>query len=500
MTRFNSVSQTWPDPTPIPDGLLPVKTFDPDLLPASISPWALDIADRMQCPLDFIGISALAALGAVLGRKVAIRPKQKDCWACVANFWAMVIGKPGVMKSPAMEEAIKPLRRLPMKAAKTYAEAMKRFSGEAEFRELLKTEAKKKARRSKNPRAVIQEALSVELPEPPKARRYLSTDATYEKLGIILSENPLGTMIFRDELISLLRHLDKEEQAQAKSFFMTAWNGNDGYTFDRIVRGTTHIESVCLSVLGATQPGVLTDYIRGVHRAQRGCDGFIQRFGLLTWPNINPQWHHVDEWPDREARDNAWDVFEWLDQLTPESVKAEADRYHDVPFLRFDPNAQAVFNNWLAGLETLLRSGELTPALESHFGKYRKLIPALALINHLAEPGASGPVPEAAIRKAIRAAQYLETHARRVYASGMQNEATAAKAILTHIRKGDLKDGFTVRDVRRPQWSNLSDLEEIEAGLDLLSDYNWIAEKARKPGPAGGRPTKAFGINPACWR
>ena len=109
------------EPTPIPDGLLPVKTFDPDLLPASISPWALDIADRMQCPLDFIGISALAALGAVLGRKVAIRPKQKDCWACVANFWAMVIGKPGVMKSPAMEQAIKPPRRLEMKAAKAYA-------------------------------------------------------------------------------------------------------------------------------------------------------------------------------------------------------------------------------------------------------------------------------------------------------------------------------------------------------------------------------------------
>jgi Primase C terminal 2 (PriCT-2) len=52
----------WPEPTPLPGGLLPVDEFDPDFLPDAIAPWVMDIADRMQCPPDFVGIPAIVAL------------------------------------------------------------------------------------------------------------------------------------------------------------------------------------------------------------------------------------------------------------------------------------------------------------------------------------------------------------------------------------------------------------------------------------------------------
>ena len=38
----------WPAPKPLPAELLPVAQFDEGFLPRSISPWVLDIADRMQ--------------------------------------------------------------------------------------------------------------------------------------------------------------------------------------------------------------------------------------------------------------------------------------------------------------------------------------------------------------------------------------------------------------------------------------------------------------------
>jgi putative DNA primase/helicase len=53
----------WPDPHPLPDSLLPVASFDFDLLPERVRPWAADICERMQCPPDFVGVSAMAALG-----------------------------------------------------------------------------------------------------------------------------------------------------------------------------------------------------------------------------------------------------------------------------------------------------------------------------------------------------------------------------------------------------------------------------------------------------
>ena len=47
-------------------------------------------------------------------------------------------------------------------------------------------------------------------------------------------QNPNGVLAHRDELVSLLKTLDREEFAAARGFFLTAWNGKDRYTFDRI--------------------------------------------------------------------------------------------------------------------------------------------------------------------------------------------------------------------------------------------------------------------------
>jgi hypothetical protein len=492
--------EPWPQPKPIPDGLLPVAFFDPSFLPTAVAPWAVDIADRMQCPVDFVGISAVAALGSVLGRKIGVRPKQKDAWIGVSNFWAMIIGRPGILKSPSMDEALKPAHRLEMAARKVYAEAMGDFKFKSEFYELQKADAKKQARKGKSlSGATFEEVYPREMPEEPKARRYITNDTTYEKLGVILAENPTGVMVFRDELISLLYHLEKEDQVSARQFFMTAWNGNSGYTFDRMIRGTVYLAHACLSLLGATTPSALSEYMQAVHKTKTGGDGLIQRFGLLVWPDPKPQWRNVDRFPDSEARDAAWDAFERLDQLTPDAAGAESDRYEDLPFLRFDGRAQGVFNEWRADLEALVRSGSLIPALESHLAKYRGLVPSLALVVHLADQGA-GPIPEASVRKAINFVKYLETHARRAYASGTEAETSSAKAILAKIRKGDIKDGFRAREIQRSGWSNLSDRDDVQAGLDLLCDLDWLAAEARGPSAAGGRPSCIFRINPACLR
>lgn len=76
----------WPDPEPLPEGLAPVDPFNISFLPQSIGPWVEDIADRMQCPLDFVGIPVMTALGAVIGRKIGIRPQRYDTWTEVPNL------------------------------------------------------------------------------------------------------------------------------------------------------------------------------------------------------------------------------------------------------------------------------------------------------------------------------------------------------------------------------------------------------------------------------
>jgi putative DNA primase/helicase len=97
-----------------------VEPFIPGLLPPALRPWVMDIAERMQCPPDFTGAAAIVALGSAIGRRCGIRPKRHDDWTVVPNLWGAVIGRPGVLKSPAVEETLRPLRRLEAEAGEAH--------------------------------------------------------------------------------------------------------------------------------------------------------------------------------------------------------------------------------------------------------------------------------------------------------------------------------------------------------------------------------------------
>lgn len=333
-------------------------------------------------------------------------------------------------------------------------------------------------------------------PEAPKARRYVVNDTSYEALGEIMADNPNGVLAYRDELVSLPKGLDREEQAGARGFFLSAWNGTSSYTFDRIIRGKTHIEAACLSLLGSTQPGRLAEYVRRAVSGGAGDDGLIQRFGLLVWPDQNGDWKECDRWPDTPARETAWRTFDRLDELDIYAIGVQRDQFEALPFLRLDDQAQGLFSEWRADLEKRIRTFDIAPALESHLAKYRKLVPALAIIDHLADGGA-GPIGEKALTRALALAEYLETHARRTYGSGTAGEAATAKLILSQIRRGNLADGLTAREIQRKAWSGLTDNEAIKAGLDLLADLDWIEPQTTE---TGGRPRVSYAINPRAFR
>jgi hypothetical protein len=193
----------------------------------------------MQCPPDFVAVASMAALGSALGRKIGIRPEQYTNWLEVPNLWACIVGRPGGMKSPAMGEALKPLQRLEVKAREENDLAMKAHAAAVEIFEIKKAHAQKKAKAALDKGQDISDILDLDAPEKPALKRYIVNDCTYEALGEILSANPNGVLAARDELVSLLKTLDREEYAAARGFFLTAWNGTAGYTFDGIIRGHT---------------------------------------------------------------------------------------------------------------------------------------------------------------------------------------------------------------------------------------------------------------------
>lgn len=493
------IAAQWPDPSPLPDALPPVQAFDTELLPEALRGWVADIAHRMQCPPDFPAVGALVALSSLIGARAVVAPKARDDWRVVPNLWGLIVGRPGVMKSPALGEVLKPLHRLEASERTQWQAAHEAWEIDCKVAELAAKQNEKQAaaQASKDPakaRALLQ---PMDCPAEPTARRYVVNDATVEKLGELLTVNPWGVLVYRDELHGLLCSMDRQGQEGARGFYLTGYDGNQGHAVDRIGRGESYIPRVCLAMLGGIQPGKLQSYVREAVAGGAGDDGLLQRFGLAVWPDVNREFVYVDRWPDTPARQAAWAVFERLAQLEPAS-DTEAEAW------RFSPEAQALFEEWLIPFETEIRGEELHPALVSHLSKYRKLIPALALIFALVDtPDSGGVIHERELIRALAWGEYLRSHAERIYAAAVIPETTGAQALLTKINAGKLCDGegvilesFEPWKVAVKHWAGLGTPDAVRKAADLLADYGWLARQTIPGGTKGGRPSDRYLIHP----
>jgi putative DNA primase/helicase len=258
------------------------------------------------------------------------------------------------------------------------------------------------------------------------------------------------------------------------------------------MRGEVILPNVCLSLLGGTQPGKISEFVRDANKGGSQDDGLLQRFGMAVWPDQDRGYTEVDRHPDSFARTKANEAFDRLANLTPEGVGATLEAFAKVPTLRFNEQAQVHFLEWLSDMEKELRSGELSPALESHFGKHRSLVPQLALICHVLD-GHSGPIGEASLFRAISWADHLREHAKRLYGAALQPEKEAARTLWKRIKMGKLGDRFSTRDAYRPQWTGLANATEVQGALAVLLDHNLVVHEVVK---TGGAPSEIWIVNP----
>jgi len=480
---------TLPEPLPSLPDVLP---FDYDYLPGGLRGYVKDISERMQCPPDFAAVAVFVMMATIVGRKVGIRPMRQNDWTVTCNLWGAVVGNSGVMKSPTLSAGLSPIKQLQAWAYDDFNNRMAEYAAQAEIAKLqksvAKTEVKKKLTENKS--ADVAALLKPDCGgDAPVLKRYMTNNASYEALGELLMENPNGLMVESDEIIGLLKQLDVGGQEVARSFYLTAADGDQPYTFDRIMRGKgLHIPALCLSIIGGIQPGVLAEYVRQATGGGAGADGLLQRFGLMVYPDISPDWKEVDRYPDAEAREAVNQLAERLDNLDPDSIGAEAGKFGGVPFLRFDDAAQSVFSEWRADLEPRVRSGEDHPSIVSHLSKYRKLIPSLALINHLCD-GGRGAVTLESLLRAIAFSEYLESHARRIYSYATRPDIDAAKTLLKRLHTGKLPTPFKGRDIYRAGWTGLDTPAKAHAAISLLQEYGHLSEELLE---TGGRSTSQF--------
>jgi putative DNA primase/helicase len=498
----------WGKPEPLHDELPPVPPLSKELLPVSLRQFAADISYRMQVPIDFPAAALILSLAGAVNRRATIQPKANDSgWIVVPNLWGGIVAPPGCLKSPVIQTATRPLNQIQSEWHKEFDIANADYSQvreEDELRHSAWKEDYKKATKSGRSGPERPFTYAIE----PVLRRVIVNDATFEMLHQIMSENPAGILVVRDELTGWLSQLDRAGREGERAFCLQAWNGDTGHDIDRIGRGTIHVEACCMSLMGGIQPGRLRSYLSDAIKDGPGNDGLMQRFQILVWPDIDPKWQYVDVCPDPILAAGTEGIFSRLISLDAASPLR----------FRFSPEAQELFVQWIGELEAKIRGADLHPALVAHLSKYRSLMPSLALLFELADlacfegfDGLRSATPHAVVtlEHAIQAAEwcdYLESHAQRVYSCAVSPQLRGARELLSHIKKKRLRsrdggfDWFSARDVYTKGWTGLDNPDAVRAAAAVLEDAAWVRSTRSDTGASGGRPSIRYEVNPEIWK
>lgn len=480
----------WPTPTPIKSVLPPVEKFVPELMPDAIRDFVMDVADRQQAPPDFVAVAALCAIAAVIGNRVRVRPKQHDDWEVVPNLWGALIGRPSTMKSSTMRSALAAIYAIQDAEREKWEKQNKAAKIEGALGVLEVKSNKQKAEKAlkvgnrEEARIILANVMddADELPCP----RIVVNDASVEKLGELLNENPRGLLLIRDELAGLLSKLERDEHQSERAFYLEAYSGGGAFTYDRIGRGTVHIKHCTLSIIGGVQPSRIAPIVRGAISGASN-DGFVQRMQMSVYPDDDFSWQYIDRKPDPAARLAYEKVFRDLHELAPGDTDNPA-------ILHFSPESQPLFRQWMEEINADARSGSLSSVLESHILKMPETVASLAVLFELIDGGRC-EVTEISMRRALDWADYLRSHASRLYALGETMAADGARLIVE--RRSHLPMPFTARDVHQKGWTGLADRTAVAAAIELLLATHHCREAGQHSSAAGGRPTTGYCWNPS---
>ena len=503
--KNNGEELPWPQRLTLPPLHAEAPSMPADLIPPAFRPWLTDEAARLGVCLEFLAVPAIVASGSLLGRSLTIRPKARDRWIVSPNLWGANVGRPSALKTPAQSAALTPLRRLVNEAFEDFKTVRDIAAARVQILEKRREGLLRKVASGKLADASAETMLRELEGEIAKAkasarrRRLTVNDSTVEALQEILSVNPRGILHVRDELSGWLRQLDRDGHEGDRPFFLEAYEGGlyGDFESDRIGRGNTRTVGPCVSMLGTIQPGRLDRLVRGAVAGRDGADGFLQRFQLLVWPDDPPS-RGEDREPDAGAFEEALRVFRALDSGTPATFGAEEED-GSPPFLRFAPDAQALFDDWQEVHYREIRADSLkeTPAFEEYLVKQRKTVPALALIFHAVAvvSGASAPgsVSADALDLAVNWGTFLRSHAEKVYACELRSNVAAALALAVKLEARAVPDGVTVNDLGERDWAGLEESALVHAALDVLEPLGWV-RRVLEPTP--GRTRTVVRVHP----
>jgi hypothetical protein len=470
------------DPVPSPESPSPaVPAFTPfpvAVLPEPIRGFVTEAANAIGCDASYIALPLLPGLASAIGNTCRIALKRG--WTEPAIVWTAIVGESGTAKSPALELALRPIRKRQHDAMKEHAEAMKQHADALAMHE--RDAANWKKSRSNTPPPAK--------PEAPIAERCWTDDVTTEALAVLLLQNPRGLLLARDELAGWLGSFDRYSQGGRGGTDAAKWLemfGGRPMVVDRKTGGTLYVPRAAVSIAGGVQPETLRRALGQEHRD----NGLAARLLLACPPRRPKRWTEADVNPDTEAAVSL--VFDRLFGLTPETDDDGDERPRTVTLADDGKRAWVAFYNAHAREQVDLCGDEAAA-----WSKLEGYAARLALVVHLTRWAAGDAtlrdpawVDEASVAAGVALARWFGNEARRVYAilSESDDDRETRRLVEWIERRGGT---VTARDLTHGVRAYRGDPDAAERALSALVEVGIGRWEADAHGPKGGRPAQRF--------
>ncbi len=414
------------------------EPFPVDALPLAFQRYVEHVSRIKACPPEYVAVPLLVAAGTTLGNAAHIR--LNSTWIEQPNLFAALIGDPGAKKTPAIQQAIRPVTRLQRALAQEYEKEAKRYKAEIEHWESL-------PKKERGPK-----------PEPPEYRHVIVNDVTIEKLAEVL-ESSKGVVLSHDELAAWVRAMDQYRGGKGsdRQHYLSMWSGATIKVDRKNNPVPVVVSSPCLGVVGGIQPEMLTELADTRGRN----DGFLDRL-LWSYPDpVNDVW--ID---DNDAEDG----IECLDQIFQSLYRtygtSDLSGKHIPLEVRFSAEAASVWAFWYAEHSSERNNGILPQNLGGPWAKMPSQLARITLILHMID-GSANFVSGETIGRAVRIVEYFKKHARKVFAELSESRGGADLRVLAALKGGvELSQTEIRRKVFRDHLSGeklralLYDLEE----------------------------------------
>ncbi len=422
--------------------LAPAPPFPLEALPPVARAFVAAGAEALGCPPDFIAPHLFAFVGAVAGntRKLRLKPG----FEVTPIFWEGVVGRPGTVKTPALNHARRPLDALQKEAWERYRAEVERWDGEK----------------------------ATERGSRPRPEHYFATDTTTEAVAWALTTSR-GLVVVHDELASWVGSFDAYKKGGDRPTWLSAWSGSP-LKPNRKTGEPIFVPDPVVCVLGGIQPDVLPTLVGEATRD----DGFIPRL-LLCWPDAEPQ-----PWSDAVVGEER--VREMLAVVRHLRLPGE-----ETIVTLLSPEAAPEWKRWFDENQQVVAASRGLAA--GWAAKAPVHLARIALVLHLlAHPqDHHRPLDAGTLRDAIQIVEYYRAHLGRVLPAFGGPVPMGSAGLASRILR--------VLERARPDWVGRADLAVRLGGHDpaeavgaALEGLLAVGRVSRRTVASGGRPREEW--------